>query len=310
MTDWKRVFEIADDMKEAFSLYDRYHNTRDDMSYFYAADVPRQFDSRTAGGVLQRLQVPTSNFKRLIDEQVRKATPTARNRLPVNDRVFLWLHVPSCRDIIKFEDLPEAAQSFIYIRDEKLFAEKYDPNTSSTKLNRNILKDIDNRKVYGVFFKKIDDEHLADLMHKYPIDMMDALRSSRLHRRGGKLMNRMITVFDCSKVRNQSHLRTFICAFPWIMTNQTLDMMEASPINRDTWARLIGELKVEQRQYFPAGTGPWARRGIFVKHLKGKNSKPFKDFETGLPVDTSGEDAVKCKHEHDLSTDDTFVETP
>lgn len=288
MTDWRRVFEVAAELEEAFLLNTLFYDSRNNMSYFHACDVPNQLDSRVAGSILSRL-VSSKDFKLLLDEQVRKSWPRARMCLSVNDRVFLWIHVPTCRDIIKFEGLPEAAQTFIYLRDKDLFEEKYDPNNSSTKMNRNILKEIGNREIYGVFFKKIDDIHLADLIHKYPVDFEHPFRASRLHRKGSKLRKRIIRVFDCSKIRNQSYLRSFIRAFPWVMTNQTLDMMEASPINRDTWARLIGELSVEDRQYFPAGTGPWARRGIFVKHLKGKNSKPYKDFETGLPVDTSGE---------------------
>lgn len=276
------------------------------MTYFYSADVSRHFDTDKASNILVSLRTPTKDFRELLEKQIRAAPKAGLRRLTANERVFLWLHVPACRDIIKFSELPDAAQSYIYVNDEALFNELFDPNIVKVRQNRDILRLIEDRKVLGSFFKRISDENLAALMHRYPIDFANAIIAYRVHKKS-KLKTRLVGIFDCSKVRNQSHLRAFICKYPWIMEKQTLEMMEASPINRDTWARLIAEIKVDKRRYFPAGTGPWARRGIFVKHLKGRRSSPYKDFETGLPtlpgaVDNDAPKSVELQHDNDIST--------
>lgn len=302
----QKWMQVAHELAEQFDEFEQTIEwDRRDMSYF-SGDVSNQaFSNRRVAQILVRLNLPKNDLQALIEDKVRTASMKIRKTLTVDDRVFLWMQVPALRDVIKFDELPELAQSYIYVRDEALFEERYDPNTSSARLNKNILKEIEDHKVLGVFFKKIDDENLAALMHKYPNDVSCALRTYRLHKKSA-LKPRLAKLFDCSKVRNQSHLRGFIHSFPWVMANQTLDTMEASSINRDTWARILAEMKVKDRQYFPVGTGPWCRRGIFVKHLKGKNSNAYKDFETGLPVDNTDQDVVEYTHDNDIPTIDTL----
>jgi hypothetical protein len=304
MTDWNRVFEIADEMAAVFERRDPYEKN---MSYFHPSDVPAQFDANKAAKILVNLRPPTKDFRAVLEARVRAASKADIRRLTPNDRVFLWLHVRDCRDVIKFSELPDAAQSYLYVNDQELFETSFDPNVAKVRQNRDILKLIQDRKILGSFFKRIDDESLAALMHRYPLDLADALQGYRIHKKS-HLKVRLANVFDCSKVRNQSHLRSLICRYPWLMQHQTLAQMGASPIKPPTWARILAEIPVEKRVHFPVDTGPWIRRGIFKTKLKvGRDMRTFKDFETGLRASTPAVDndtptSVELQHDNDLPT--------
>lgn len=279
MTDWKKVWAVVEEMEGVFHGIDPYRQDRD-MGWFREWSVETTWHEATIADVMSRLYT-RKEMKQIIIERLKE-----RGSLPLTDTevAHLWLVMPEARPHLSLSPLSPAARTFILTRDPVAFANLYSPNDEKAKTNRDVVTRLKEKTIFNEFMKKISDENLSDILHKYPHDITDVMRTFRVSKTT-KHGQRLFRLFDCSKVRNQTHLRRFIYNFPWMMEGQTLEQMEASPLKRDTWARLIADIPVKKRCHFPVGTGDWAKKGIFVKHLKGRKSKPFPDFETGLPTE-------------------------
>ncbi len=85
------------------------------------------------------------------------------------------------------------------------------------------------------------------------------------------------------KIRNQTYLRRLIQGRPTLMKYATLEQMKNSPIAPETWARLLADIKPKHRALFPAGSKEWIEKSVFVRQLKGRRFRDFKDWSTNLP---------------------------
>jgi hypothetical protein len=292
MTDWDLLRSRFDWLEELTNLYGevvanemlatmmtKKNELGESMSWFRERDMETSWDDKTSGKLVARL-FDKKELKKLIVDRITEYGCCA---LTDQEAVYVWFTIPEVRKHLNLGILSPAARVFVFSRCGEEFEEMYSPNDENPKTNMDVLDRLKNPATFNVFMKKISDENLSLILNKYPSDFADVMRTFRVHATTTH-GRRILRLFDCSKVRNQTHLRRFIYKYPWMMQNQTLEQMEASPIKRDTWGRLIADIPVKHRHYFPVDTGDWVRKGIFVKHLKGRRSKPFPDFETGLRV--------------------------
>lgn len=263
---------------------------------------------RSAATVAVTYLYSLEEHNKLILNRLKTLRPeTIKTQLDFTMQVALYMHLPEARQYLDYDSFPPRAKANILLLKPDLFDTLYDPETASDALNRAIFLEYAHQIGVSKFLSKVSDKVLATLLHKHTEFLTTALMKDRI-KRTSKIANRISKVFDCSKVRNQSHLRHFIVRYPWVMKRQTLDQMKASSIKAETWARLLAEIKTADRAYFPAGIAEWVKKAVFTKKLKGRKFKPFKDFETGLPLDPDATSVVKSQHENDLPQIDTIVE--
>jgi len=276
--------------------------------WFIATKAWKDWDSERGGEVLAAL-LGSKETKRLVMEAI-KAGPG--KVLHDNDTVFLWKNIPGIRKYLNVDQLSSRARAYLITHNKEFFKNSYEPNKTTPIDNKGVLEDIHKKEMFDIFLDMIDDNNLAILLHRYPLVISNKLASFRV-KRSSLIARRFIRLLDCSKVRNQSHLRALIVRFPWIMQKQTLSMMDESPIDPPTWARIITSIRPPERIYFPVDTGPWLWKGIFKTKLKkGRNMKAFKDFEIGLrtsSVDNSSNKSVELEHDNDISKFDAVDST-
>jgi hypothetical protein len=119
-------------------------------------------------------------------------------------------------------------------------------------------------------YKKCNKEELQKLSIDTWLKLLKDIPSSAKH-------------LHIDKIRNQTHLRRLIESRPTLMKYATLDQMKNSPIAPETWARLLAEIKPKYRALFPVGSKDWIEKSVFVRQLKGRRFKDFKEWSTNLP---------------------------
>lgn len=274
--------EWYDEVDEVVNAYRRLYGRSPESTRYYHG-VPSTWGVPSAARIVQQLY-DDKEHKELIVNKLKTMKPhQIRKGLDVSSQVYLFMHVAAARPYLDYDSFPAQAKAEIFQKNPDLFDVLYDPAEASKDLNRAILRTVSGKSATE-YLATFSDDGLRDLMHTSINDLQGVLMTVKFNPRQ-RLAKRLLRLFDCSKVRNQSYLRGFITHYPWMMQKQTLEQMKASPIKEETWARILAELDVKDRAHFPPGTAGWVKRAIFTKKLKGRNFKAFKSFEEGLPLD-------------------------